>query len=232
MVPGFKIIMMTSSNGNIFRVSGLLCGEFTGHRWIPHTKASDAELWCFLWYAPEPTAAQTMGTSVIWDTIALSMTSLLWCILIWKIAVYMYLQLKPLEDEYIPQFYRNLFTLRIMSDDVIWWVPCWPHELCCLGCFTEKIVVGVYVIENLAIFQRLLKLVKVWIKNYLHASQWDWTTYPCSDFSGGFVSVTTYTYLDLSQTMLIKMMTRILICELRIWWSHFCRAVSVFVIVL
>ena len=26
---------MTSSNGNIFRVTGLLCGEFTGHRWIP-----------------------------------------------------------------------------------------------------------------------------------------------------------------------------------------------------
>ena len=30
---------MTSSNGNIFRV--------IGPRWIPHTKASDAELWCF-----------------------------------------------------------------------------------------------------------------------------------------------------------------------------------------
>ena len=29
--------MMTSSNGNIFRVTGHLCGEFTGHRWIPHT---------------------------------------------------------------------------------------------------------------------------------------------------------------------------------------------------
>ena len=41
--------MMTSSNGNIFRVTGPLCGEFTGDRWIPHTKASDAELWCFLW---------------------------------------------------------------------------------------------------------------------------------------------------------------------------------------
>ena len=27
-------LMMTSSNGNIFRVTGLLCGEFTGHRWI------------------------------------------------------------------------------------------------------------------------------------------------------------------------------------------------------
>ena len=23
--------------------------EFTGHRWIPLTAASDAELWCFLW---------------------------------------------------------------------------------------------------------------------------------------------------------------------------------------
>ena len=44
--------MMTSSNGNIFRVTGPLCGEFTGHRWICLTKASDAELWCFLWSAP------------------------------------------------------------------------------------------------------------------------------------------------------------------------------------
>ena len=47
--------MMTSSNGNIFRVNGHLCGEFTGDRWIPRTKASDAELWCFLWSAPEQT---------------------------------------------------------------------------------------------------------------------------------------------------------------------------------
>ena len=45
--------MMTSSNGNNFCVTGLLCGEFTGHRWIPHTKASDAEVWCFLWSACE-----------------------------------------------------------------------------------------------------------------------------------------------------------------------------------
>ena len=28
-------LMMTSSNGNTFRVTGPLCGEFTGHRWIP-----------------------------------------------------------------------------------------------------------------------------------------------------------------------------------------------------
>ena len=45
--------MMTSSNGNIFRVTGHLCGEFTGPRWFPRTKASDAELWCFLWSASE-----------------------------------------------------------------------------------------------------------------------------------------------------------------------------------
>ena len=47
----FRVLMMTSWNGNIFRVTGHLCGEFTGPRWIPHTKASDAELWCFLWSA-------------------------------------------------------------------------------------------------------------------------------------------------------------------------------------
>ena len=44
---------MTSSNENILSVTGPLCGEFTGHWWIPLTQASDAELWCFLWSAPE-----------------------------------------------------------------------------------------------------------------------------------------------------------------------------------
>ena len=42
---------MTSANGNIFRVTGHICGEFTGDRWIPRTKASDAELWSFRWSA-------------------------------------------------------------------------------------------------------------------------------------------------------------------------------------
>ena len=39
----FYLTMMTSSNGMFFRVTGPLCGEFTGHRWITLTKASDAE---------------------------------------------------------------------------------------------------------------------------------------------------------------------------------------------
>ena len=38
---------MTLSTGIIFRVTDPFCGEFTGHRWIPLTKANDAELWCF-----------------------------------------------------------------------------------------------------------------------------------------------------------------------------------------
>ena len=41
-----------------FRVTGPLRGEFTGHWWIPLTKASDAELWCFLWSSPEQTVEQ------------------------------------------------------------------------------------------------------------------------------------------------------------------------------
>ena len=64
--------MMTSSNGNIVCVTGLLCGEFTDHRWIPLTKSSDAELFCFLWSA----LVQTMKTPVNWDFIAPIVTSL------------------------------------------------------------------------------------------------------------------------------------------------------------
>ena len=68
--------MMMSSNGNIFHVTGPLWGESTGHRWIPLTKASDAELWCFLWSVPEQTVEQTIETPVIWDAILLIMASL------------------------------------------------------------------------------------------------------------------------------------------------------------
>ena len=57
---------------HFFRVTGPVCGEFTGHRWIPFTKASDAEL-CFLW--SEQTFKQTIETPVIRDAIALIGTS-------------------------------------------------------------------------------------------------------------------------------------------------------------
>ena len=69
--------MMTSSNGNIFRVTDLCEGNpplSTGNL----TEASDAELWCFLWSAPEQTVEHTIETLVIWDSIALIIMSLLW----------------------------------------------------------------------------------------------------------------------------------------------------------
>ena len=65
------VLMMTPSNGNIFRLTGPLWGEPSGHRWVPLTKASDAELWCFLWSAPEQTVEQTIENLVISDAIAL-----------------------------------------------------------------------------------------------------------------------------------------------------------------
>ena len=48
------------------------------HRWplVPLAKASDAELWCFLWFAPELTIEQTIESPVTWDTMALIMTTL------------------------------------------------------------------------------------------------------------------------------------------------------------
>ena len=42
---GLPRSMMTSSNASTFCVTGPVSGEFTGHQWIPRTKASDAELW-------------------------------------------------------------------------------------------------------------------------------------------------------------------------------------------
>ena len=69
-----RTYMITSCNGSISCVIGPLWGESIGHRWTPYTKAIDAELWCFLWSAPEQTTEQTIYTPLIWDAIALIMT--------------------------------------------------------------------------------------------------------------------------------------------------------------
>ena len=72
--PGTKEQNCLSHNDvvkwNIFRVTDPLCGE------LPLTKASDTELWCFLWSAPERTIEQAIETPVIRDAITLIMTSL------------------------------------------------------------------------------------------------------------------------------------------------------------
>ena len=44
LVYTIGLFMMTSSNGNIFHITGHFSGEFAGPRWIPHTKASDLRL--------------------------------------------------------------------------------------------------------------------------------------------------------------------------------------------
>ena len=73
---------MTSSNGNMFRVTGPLCWEFTGHRWIPHTEASDAELWCLFFicawmnaWVNNREAGDLRRLSVRYDVIVMSMQS-------------------------------------------------------------------------------------------------------------------------------------------------------------
>ena len=50
---GYSYLIKRSLQWRHNEHDGLLCGEFTGNRWILRTKATDAELWCFLWSAPE-----------------------------------------------------------------------------------------------------------------------------------------------------------------------------------
>ena len=38
---------MTSYKGNVFWITGPLCGEFAGHQWIPLIKNINAGRWCF-----------------------------------------------------------------------------------------------------------------------------------------------------------------------------------------
>ena len=68
-------IMMTSSNENIFwRYRPFVRGI---------TKASDAELWYFIWSAPEQTVWQIIETLVIWDAMALIMAPLWYGAYVW-----------------------------------------------------------------------------------------------------------------------------------------------------
>ena len=59
--------LMTSSNVNIFRVTGHLREEFTGDRWIPGTKAVTRHVDVFF---------DLRLRLVIWDAIAINMTPL------------------------------------------------------------------------------------------------------------------------------------------------------------
>ena len=62
---------MTSSKGNIFRVTGILWGVNSPHK-------GQWEILRFVWFLPEQTlmVEQTIKTQMIWDAIAPIMTSL------------------------------------------------------------------------------------------------------------------------------------------------------------
>ena len=68
--------MMTSLNENIFRVTDPLCGEFTGDRWLPLTKDSDAKQQYFFDLRLNKWLSKKIEMPVIWDAIALIMTLL------------------------------------------------------------------------------------------------------------------------------------------------------------
>ena len=61
---------MTLENGNVFRATGLCEGNPPVTGGFPSQKASNADLWCFLWSAPEM-FEQSFETPVIWDAITL-----------------------------------------------------------------------------------------------------------------------------------------------------------------
>ena len=71
---------MNSFHGNhddvikwiFYALVALLWGDW----WIPLPKASEVDLWRFLWSAPEQTIEKTTQTLVIWDAIAFIMTSI------------------------------------------------------------------------------------------------------------------------------------------------------------
>ena len=67
--------IMTSSNGDIFLVTGPLCGEFTNERWHRPVARSIGR---FVWCATEQTVKQTAEIPAIWDAMAIIVTSLYW----------------------------------------------------------------------------------------------------------------------------------------------------------
>ena len=70
--------MMTSSNGNIFHVTGPVWGESTGLRRIPLKRAVTQifDVFFDLSASAEQMVEQTIETPVIWAAIASIMTSL------------------------------------------------------------------------------------------------------------------------------------------------------------
>ena len=82
----------------------LCAGNFTSDQWVPRIKASNAELWCFLWSAWKKTIEETIVRLVIWDAIAHIMTSLFGVLL--KLIVHAWTD--PRQNICVTVLYSNL----------------------------------------------------------------------------------------------------------------------------
>ena len=58
IVFGSKCIVLSCKYW-FFRLAGSVCGEFTGHWWLPTQGTSNVEHWCFLICLPKHTVEQT-----------------------------------------------------------------------------------------------------------------------------------------------------------------------------
>ena len=95
---------------------------------IPLTKAGDAELWCLPRSAPQLMVEQTMGTLVIWDTIAQIMASLQWVTFLYLIGIKMHLNTCTCPSTRIytkKSWYCSCIVWNYMLVCVTFWLYCY-----------------------------------------------------------------------------------------------------------
>ena len=106
--------MMTPSNGNIFRVTDPLCGKFTGHRWIPVTKARDTEI---IWFFPN---------EVNWEYYVMRIFNA-----IYKYDIDMYIYLFTI-NHYVLHLFSSLTSFCYHSKIFVYF-PLWCNPVCTTG---------------------------------------------------------------------------------------------------
>ena len=132
--------MMMSSHGKIFRYTGPVSG-INRHRWIPLTKASDAELWCFSLICAWKTVEQTIKTPVIWDAIAL--------ISIWRhcnVYEYIMCDINIVPVVHICHF-GHMIAHPICGTIMPWW---WALQIYFFSTMIVQIIVGWFSVKILS----------------------------------------------------------------------------------
>ena len=120
---------MTSSNGNIFRVTGHLCGEFTGPRWIPRHKGQwrGALMFSLIWvwindWVNNREAGDLRRYRAHYDVIVMSMCR--WCVMMYVFrnpsAIPGFLVIPP---RCLVAIVSSGFRLRLRSSLTNKWVP-------------------------------------------------------------------------------------------------------------